>query len=252
MVAIFGLQQKQKRNIALNTIRHNYYLEVSRNLRGRVEMGVYQRKFWFQFQWRIQGAQGMHAPLEQNFFIFIQFSEKIAQIVGWHPLGWRTPLGNPGFAFAVENRGHLCPIIGENILLSGCGFRVFCVLPIGVEPDSLPDLAPRERDQSVRTHQRLQSGAICEEQQRRREYQHPLIQLYTFHDSIACVWVDILIRNLSQFKTTCTFSSAKKYQELGFIWMFHNRLFIKMSPAWNTESKSFEWIVLWSNIVETS
>ena len=39
-------------------------------------------------------------PLAQNFFIFMQFSGKIGQIIGWRPpLGLAPPpLGNPGSA----------------------------------------------------------------------------------------------------------------------------------------------------------
>ena len=39
-------------------------------------------------------------PLGQNFFIFMQFSGKIGQIIGWHPpIGTSAPpLGNPGSA----------------------------------------------------------------------------------------------------------------------------------------------------------
>ena len=40
------------------------------------------------------------SPLAQNFFIFMQFSGKIDQIIGWHPpFGVSAPpLGNPGSA----------------------------------------------------------------------------------------------------------------------------------------------------------
>ena len=43
-------------------------------------------------------------PLAQNFFIFMQFSGKIDQIIGWRtPLGLAPPpLGNPGFATAID------------------------------------------------------------------------------------------------------------------------------------------------------
>ena len=48
------------------------------------------------------GVRGMRAPpLDQNFFIFMQFSGKIGQIIGWcpPPLGLvPPPLGNPGSA----------------------------------------------------------------------------------------------------------------------------------------------------------
>ena len=46
------------------------------------------------------GARDAHPPLSQDFFIFMQFSRKIRQIVGWRPpLGLaHTPLGNPGSA----------------------------------------------------------------------------------------------------------------------------------------------------------
>ena len=36
--------------------------------------------------------RGTPTPLDQNFFIFVQFLGKICQIIGWRPLrGWRTP-----------------------------------------------------------------------------------------------------------------------------------------------------------------
>ena len=43
-------------------------------------------------------------PLAQNFFIFMQFSGKIGQIIGWRPpLGLvPPPLGNPGSATAND------------------------------------------------------------------------------------------------------------------------------------------------------
>ena len=46
-------------------------------------------------------------PLAQNFFIFMQFSGKIGQIIGWRPppLGLAPPpLGNPGSATAIEKQ----------------------------------------------------------------------------------------------------------------------------------------------------
>ena len=50
-----------------------------------------------------KGARRMRAPpLARNLFIFMQFSGKIGQIIGWHPpsgLG-APPLGNPGSATA--------------------------------------------------------------------------------------------------------------------------------------------------------
>ena len=52
-------------------------------LRSRPQLVPFSRSF----QWWIglgRGAQG-HAP-GQNFFIFLHFSEKIGQIVGWRPL----------------------------------------------------------------------------------------------------------------------------------------------------------------------
>ena len=36
-------------------------------------------------------------PLDRSFFIVMQFSGKIGQIIGWCRLeGWHPPLGNPG------------------------------------------------------------------------------------------------------------------------------------------------------------
>ena len=52
-----------------------------------------------------------HTPLAQNFFIFMQFSGKIGQIIGWcpPPLGLvPPPLGNPGSATA-------CMVLISNI-----------------------------------------------------------------------------------------------------------------------------------------
>ena len=48
-----------------------------------------------------RGASNVPLP-DQNFFIFMQFSGKIAQIIGWRPpLGDLAPtLGNPGSATA--------------------------------------------------------------------------------------------------------------------------------------------------------
>ena len=49
------------------------------------------------------GARPSRPPLAQNFFIFVQFSGKIGQIIGWRPplLGLAPPpLGNPGSATA--------------------------------------------------------------------------------------------------------------------------------------------------------
>ena len=56
----------------------------------------------------LRGAQGMRAPPAQNSFIFMQFSEKIGQIIGWRgpppPLGLAPPpLGNPGSATAYPS-----------------------------------------------------------------------------------------------------------------------------------------------------
>ena len=47
------------------------------------------------------GARDARPPTAQNFFIFMQFSGKIDQIIGWHtpPLGLAPPpLRNPGSA----------------------------------------------------------------------------------------------------------------------------------------------------------
>ena len=58
----------------------------------------------------LRGAPGMHAlPLSQNVFIFMQFSGKIRQTVGWRPPPLRVgapPLGNPRSATVgvFENR----------------------------------------------------------------------------------------------------------------------------------------------------
>ena len=60
-----------------------------------------------------KGAQKTPAPSAQNFFIFMQFSGKIGQIIGWRPpLGLAPPpLGNPGSATDTYNqwriRGYL-------------------------------------------------------------------------------------------------------------------------------------------------
>ena len=44
-------------------------------------------------------------PSGPNFFILMQFSGKIGQIIGWRPLhGWH-PLGNPGSATARNVNG---------------------------------------------------------------------------------------------------------------------------------------------------
>ena len=43
----------------------------------------------------------MTALKPKMFFVFMQFSVQIGQVVGWHPpspSGWRIPLGNPGYA----------------------------------------------------------------------------------------------------------------------------------------------------------
>ena len=51
-------------------------------------------------------------PLTQNFFIFMQFSGKIGQIIGWRPpppLGLAPPpLGNPGSATARDQNSNGC------------------------------------------------------------------------------------------------------------------------------------------------
>ena len=49
-----------------------------------------------------EGCKGRAPPVAQNFFIFMQFSGKIGQIIGWRPpLGLAPPpLGNPGSATA--------------------------------------------------------------------------------------------------------------------------------------------------------
>ena len=44
----------------------------------------------------------MPPPPAQNVFIFMQFSEKIGQIIGWRPQSWRLPLGNPGSAAGLH------------------------------------------------------------------------------------------------------------------------------------------------------
>ena len=51
----------------------------------------------------LRGREGR--PPAQKFFIFMQFSGKIGQIIGWHPpLGLAPPsLGNPGSATAKDN-----------------------------------------------------------------------------------------------------------------------------------------------------
>ena len=47
----------------------------------------------------LRGHPGRALPPGQNFFIFMQFLEKIGQIVGWRPLRVSAaPLGNPGSA----------------------------------------------------------------------------------------------------------------------------------------------------------
>ena len=51
----------------------------------------------------LRGAPGTQAPppQAQNFFIFMQFSGKISQIIGWRPpweLAPPPPWGNPGSA----------------------------------------------------------------------------------------------------------------------------------------------------------
>ena len=50
----------------------------------------------------------MPPPLAPNFFIFMQFSGKIGQIIGWHPpLGLvPPPLGNPGSATVLRCEYH--------------------------------------------------------------------------------------------------------------------------------------------------
>ena len=47
-----------------------------------------------------KGGREGRAPPAQNFFIFMQFSGRIGQIIGWRlPLGLvPPPLGNPGSA----------------------------------------------------------------------------------------------------------------------------------------------------------
>ena len=50
----------------------------------------------------VGGARDTRPPAP-NFFIFMQFSGKIGQIIGWCPLwGWRTPLGIPGSGTAFS------------------------------------------------------------------------------------------------------------------------------------------------------
>ena len=54
------------------------------------------------------GASLAPPPLAQNFFIFMQFSGKIDQIIGWRPLPLGLvppPLGNPGSATAKWKSG---------------------------------------------------------------------------------------------------------------------------------------------------
>ena len=50
------------------------------------------------------GGEGRAPPLAQNVFIFMQFSGKIGQIIGWRPpFGVSAPpLGNPGSATALS------------------------------------------------------------------------------------------------------------------------------------------------------
>ena len=54
-----------------------------------------------------KGVRGTRLPLAQNFLIFMQFSGKIGQIIGWRPpLGLAPPpMGNPGSATAII---HIC------------------------------------------------------------------------------------------------------------------------------------------------
>ena len=50
------------------------------------------------------GAPGTRAPLDQTFFIFMQFSGRIRQLVGWRApfrVG-APPLGNPGSTTGLE------------------------------------------------------------------------------------------------------------------------------------------------------
>ena len=69
----------------------------------------------------LRGARPPRPPMAQNFFIFMQFSGKIGQIIGWRPpLGLAPPpLGNPGsatekgcgtwqYACCVHTRGLSC------------------------------------------------------------------------------------------------------------------------------------------------
>ena len=60
----------------------------------------------------LRGREGrVPSPLAQNFFIFMQFSGKIGQIIGWRPpsLGLAPPpLGNPGSATAICNAVSTC------------------------------------------------------------------------------------------------------------------------------------------------
>ena len=58
----------------------------------------------------LRGHEGRAPPLPQNFFIFMQFSGKIGQIIGWRsPLGLAPPpLGNPGSATAFRRADPPC------------------------------------------------------------------------------------------------------------------------------------------------
>ena len=58
-------------------------------------------------------------PLAQNFFIFMQFVEKIGQIIGWRPpLGLAPPpLGNPG---SVTGHSHRHEVTRGHNGIKGC------------------------------------------------------------------------------------------------------------------------------------
>ena len=58
-------------------------------------------EYWMVSHWSVadlSGREGRAPPLAQNFFIFMQVSEQISQIIGW------CPLGNPGSATADTSR----------------------------------------------------------------------------------------------------------------------------------------------------
>ena len=61
----------------------------------------------------LRGARGTRAPPVHNFFIFMQFSGKIGQIIGWHP---------PPFGVSAPSSGKSwirhCQEVNFNILMS--------------------------------------------------------------------------------------------------------------------------------------